>query len=64
MPCAMNAANEIAANAFLNGQCGFLQIADIVEEVMVKHAPGPAELDNLLETDDWARGAARAMLEK
>jgi len=64
MPCAMNAANEIAANAFLNGQCGFLQIADIVEEVMVKHAPGRAELDNLLETDDWARDAARALLEK
>ncbi|MCH8978405.1 MAG: 1-deoxy-D-xylulose-5-phosphate reductoisomerase [Armatimonadetes bacterium] len=63
MPCAMNAANEIAANAFLNGHCSFLQIADIVEEVMVKHAPGPAELDNLLETDDWARRTARTLLE-
>ena len=63
MPCAMNAANEIAANAFLNGTCGFLDIAETVEEVMVKHAPGTPDLDNLLETDAWARRTARSLLE-
>ncbi len=62
MPCAMNAANEIAANAFLNGACGFLQIADIVEGVMVKHAPGRPNLENLLETDRWARRTAQSLL--
>ena len=62
MPCAMNAANEIAANAFLAGSCGFLQIAEIVEEVMVKHAPGHPGLDNLVETDKWARRTARELL--
>lgn len=62
MPCAMNAANEIAANGFLNGHCGFLQIADVVEEVMVKHAPGPPDLENLIETDAWARRTTQAIL--
>ena len=62
MPCAMNAANEVAANAFLNGSCGFLQIAEIVEEVMVKHAPGRPRLDNLIETDAWARRTAQSLL--
>jgi 1-deoxy-D-xylulose-5-phosphate reductoisomerase len=64
MPCAMNAANEVAANAFLDGTCGFLQIADVVEEVMVKHAPGRPRLDNLIETDTWARATASSLLEK
>ncbi len=62
MPCAMNAANEIAANAFLAGSCGFLQIADIVEEVMVKHAPGRPSLENLVQTDAWARRTAQSLL--
>ncbi|MGB4536927.1 MAG: 1-deoxy-D-xylulose-5-phosphate reductoisomerase, partial [Tenuifilaceae bacterium] len=32
IPCALNAANEVAVDAFLNGKLGFLQIADVVEE--------------------------------
>jgi 1-deoxy-D-xylulose-5-phosphate reductoisomerase len=62
MPCAMNAANEVAAHAFLGGTCGFLQIADIVEGVMVKHAPGRPSLENLIETDRWARRTAESLL--
>lgn len=62
MPCAMNAANEVAANGFLQGQCAFLQIGTIVEEVMVKHAPGEPELENILETDRWAREAAHTLM--
>jgi 1-deoxy-D-xylulose-5-phosphate reductoisomerase len=62
MPCAMNAANEVAANAFLKGECGFLQIAEVVEGVMVKHAPGRPNLENLVETDRWARQTANNLL--
>lgn len=62
MPCAMNAANEVAANAFLAGSCGFLQIAEIVEEVMVKHALGRPSLENLVQTDSWARRTAQSLL--
>jgi 1-deoxy-D-xylulose-5-phosphate reductoisomerase len=60
----MNAANEVAANAFLAGNCGFLQIAEIVEEVMVKHAPGRPSLENLVQADAWARRTAQALLER
>ena len=62
MPCAMNAANEVAAHAFLDGTCGFLQIAETVEGVMVKHAPGRPTLETLLETDRWARRTAQSLL--
>lgn len=37
-PCILNAANEIAVNAFLNNQVGFLQIAEIIEDVIAKSA--------------------------
>jgi 1-deoxy-D-xylulose-5-phosphate reductoisomerase len=37
MPLAMNAANEIAVHAFLNRQIKFLDIADIVDEIMQRH---------------------------
>ncbi len=61
-PCAMNAANEEAANAFLRGQCGFLQIADVVQEAVARHDPCEPSLDNLLATDAWARETVRTLL--
>jgi 1-deoxy-D-xylulose-5-phosphate reductoisomerase len=62
-PCAMNAANEEAANAFLAGHCGFLQIADVVEETVSLHTPVDARLDSLLATDCWARETVRRLLQ-
>jgi 1-deoxy-D-xylulose-5-phosphate reductoisomerase len=62
MPCVMNAANEEAANAFLREECGFLQIYDVVEQVIVHHAPVEPTLDNLLEADRWAREQAKKLL--
>jgi 1-deoxy-D-xylulose-5-phosphate reductoisomerase len=35
-PCIMNAANEIAVNAFLCDRIGFLEMSDIIEKVLVK----------------------------
>jgi 1-deoxy-D-xylulose-5-phosphate reductoisomerase len=61
-PCAMNAANEEAANAFLKGQCGFLQIADVVEEAVSRHNPVEPTLENLLASDQWARETVRSIL--
>ncbi len=37
LPCVLNAANEIAVNAFLHGEIGFLSIPKIVEESMLRH---------------------------
>jgi 1-deoxy-D-xylulose-5-phosphate reductoisomerase len=63
-PCAMNAANEEAANAFLRGEIGFLAITEVVREVLDRHVPEPAELDALLAVDAWARETARAAWSK
>ena len=52
MPCAMNAANEVAVRQYLGGEIGFLDIADRVEATMKRTAfiPNPT-LDDLIETD-------------
>lgn len=63
MPCAMNAANEEAANGFLNGHASFLQIPEIVEKVMERHTAQTPSLEHLLETDRWARETARELME-
>jgi 1-deoxy-D-xylulose-5-phosphate reductoisomerase len=34
MPCIMNAANEIAVDAFLNEKIGFMQMPEVVEHTM------------------------------
>lgn len=56
MPAAMNAANEAVVGLFLDGRIGFADIPRIIEEIMHKHAvntnPG---LDDIIETDRWAR---------
>lgn len=63
MPCVMNAANEVAVAAFLNGECGYLDIAAIVEAVMERHSSQPAlSINQLEETDAWARAVAASML--
>jgi 1-deoxy-D-xylulose-5-phosphate reductoisomerase len=61
MPCAMNAANEEAANAFLRGEIKFLQISEIVEKTMSGHQVESPTLENFLKTDAWARKFARML---
>ena len=63
MPCAMNAAGEEAANAFLRGETGFLNIPDIVERTMERHESVAVSLESLLEVDAWARRTARGLIE-
>ncbi len=62
MPCALNAANEEAANAFLMGKLGFLQIADVVSGAMKEHTPLVPTLDNVLSSDSIARRTARKLI--
>jgi len=60
LPAVMNAANEIAVTAFLDRQVRFPDIWQIVEEVMNRHKPvAHADLDAILEADQWARAQAR-----
>jgi len=59
MPAAMNAANEVAVAAFLDGRCGFLDIERTVEEVMQAHEPEAlSSVDQIETVDSWAREAA------
>jgi len=55
-PCAFNAANEVAVQAFLDGRIGFLDIARLVEDVLVRVDGAPArDLGELVESDRRAR---------
>lgn len=66
LPCAMNAANEVAVASFLAGESSYLGIAECVEAVMSEHeARGVQQVvsvEQLLEVDAWARSQARAWL--
>jgi 1-deoxy-D-xylulose-5-phosphate reductoisomerase len=63
-PCAYNAANEVAVDAFLKGRIGFLDIAALVEDALAHVDGAPAaDLDDLRDADRQARelvGAAWA----
>lgn len=60
-PAVLNAANEIAVQAFLDGRIGFLDIAAIVADVLDKlGAPGIATLADVMAVDADARRSAEA----
>ncbi|MFT8430961.1 1-deoxy-D-xylulose-5-phosphate reductoisomerase [Acetobacter orientalis] len=62
-PAILSAANEIAVEAFLHEQIGFLDIARVVEKVMTKLGAPPADtLDAVLHWDAEARREARALI--
>ena len=65
MPTALNAANEIAVQAFLDGKIGLGEIAVINRSVMNDHkSQDVANLETILETDKWARTRAIMKLGK
>jgi 1-deoxy-D-xylulose-5-phosphate reductoisomerase len=58
-PCVLNAANEVAVAAFLDGRLGFLDIAATVNHVLQLLGTAPADtLAAVLELDARARAAA------
>ena len=62
-PAAMNAANEEAVAAFLEGRCGFMDIPRVVAGVLEGHEPGNADdLASVLEVDERSRREAAALL--
>ena len=63
-PAVLNAANEIAVAAFLEGDLGFTDITGVVGSVLEDHEPMEVnELAAVLEADEWARGRARSSIE-
>ena len=63
MPAVMNAANEVAVAAFLEGDIGFMAIAKSIERVMDLHVPHAlGSIEEVLEADRWGRRTAREVL--
>lgn len=61
-PAALNAANEIAVRAFLDGRLRFTGISEIVGRVLEDHTSSEASLDGVTEADEWARARALEFL--
>ena len=62
-PCILNAANEVAVEAFLKERIGFLEIPDVIEHTLGKsaHIKAP-RLEELFETDLEARRVAEEQI--
>lgn len=63
MPCILNAANEVVVQAFLNDKISFLQMPEIIEEIMEKATflKNP-DLDDYIQTDKESRILTAAKL--
>ncbi len=62
-PAVLSAADEVAVDAFLDGKMTFLNIAEVVDEVLTTHNPiSRPTLHDVVEADEWARRSARAII--
>src|SRR3954470_11683827 len=58
-PCILNAANEVAVHAFLEGRLGFTGIADVIDATLQAMPGGPVRaFESLFEADRAARELA------
>ena len=63
LPAVLNAANEIAVQAFLDEQIAFKEIPETLRRTMNNHSPKPVkELQDVLSADSWAREEARKLI--
>jgi 1-deoxy-D-xylulose-5-phosphate reductoisomerase len=59
MPAVLNAANEVAVEAFVNRRLNFAQIPETVQRTMARHrVEAHPTLEQILEADAWARKEA------
>ena len=62
-PAWLNAANEVAVAAFLDGQIAWIAIPDVLTEVLSRHDGGTADdVDAVIRADAAARAVARAVI--
>jgi 1-deoxy-D-xylulose-5-phosphate reductoisomerase len=63
MPCVLNAANEVAVDAFLHDRIGFLAMSDLIEKTMQKSSfrINPT-FEDYVESDMEARAMAKSFL--
>jgi 1-deoxy-D-xylulose-5-phosphate reductoisomerase len=63
-PAVMNAANEVAVMAFLEGKITLIRIVEVVQAVVDEHDPGPlVSVVNIERADSWARARAAEIIE-
>ncbi|HEY2601230.1 MAG TPA: 1-deoxy-D-xylulose-5-phosphate reductoisomerase [Thermoleophilaceae bacterium] len=63
-PCVLNAANEIAVSAFLDGQLGFTGIADVIERALADLPAEPVRhFSDLYRADAAARARADQLIQ-
>jgi 1-deoxy-D-xylulose-5-phosphate reductoisomerase len=64
MPTILNAANEVAVSAFLEGSLKFTEIPLLLQRVMEEHEVKPFHtIEDILKADHWARERSKAFLE-
>jgi 1-deoxy-D-xylulose-5-phosphate reductoisomerase len=64
-PAVMNAANEVAVAAFLDGRIALPRIVEIVQNVVDQHQPGSVvSLVNIERADAWARQRVAEIIEE
>ena len=64
-PAWLNAANEVAVGAFLDGRIGWTTIADVLEAVLARHDGAMADsVDAVIDADRQARAVAGTILEE
>ncbi|MBQ4299728.1 MAG: 1-deoxy-D-xylulose-5-phosphate reductoisomerase, partial [Bacteroidales bacterium] len=63
IPCALNAANEVAVAAFLKDKIGFYDISSVVSETLsrTEFVEKPS-LDDIFATNEKARAVAAALI--
>lgn len=65
MPCVVNAANEVVNEAFRQGRCTYLSMADVIEKTMERVAFDAAPtFETYVETDAAARRMANELITK
>ena len=65
MPAVLNAANEVAVQAFLEEKIGFMDIPAMIRKVMGLHTTWePKSVDDIISADRWARIAAIKLIKK
>jgi 1-deoxy-D-xylulose-5-phosphate reductoisomerase len=65
MPATLNAANEVAVNAFLEGSLKFTDIPILLQRVMEEHEVKSVHtIEEILKADHWARERSRAIIER
>jgi 1-deoxy-D-xylulose-5-phosphate reductoisomerase len=64
LPVVLNAANEVAVEAFCARRIPYLSIPEVITRCLDTHSPQPIQrIEDALEVHAWARNAAQRMIE-